>query len=355
MFYTVFTAFLFSVLFSGTLIYSPRDGLEGAALNQTPLAWSMSNLGQIGYLIIGCAVVLCAHRTRTDLTKPLKYLIRIFSFFFVWQMISKTTGLYYPDEILYSNPVYAFGADQTLGDGIPRINSTFNEPSNAGMFLSAFLAVYLFQRRWLPLLICVLGLLITTSSIGYAMIAGVFGFYSLRSSLSALRRGRINIFLLAQLIGLAVIALVLTTYADELLRLVIFEKSDSGSFITRIGADLRALEIFTETYGLGVGLGSNRPSSFLTYMLSNLGFFGVLFFLRMIYKMIKLDQNVKNTGAQLVVTYIFAKILGGPDLADPVLWSFIAVLASSTKSIPVKTDIEANRTDQTQTIAAQPA
>jgi hypothetical protein len=55
-------------------------------------------------------------------------------------------------------------------------------------------------------------------------------------------------------------------------------KTDSGSFFNRIAADIFALQLLPRTSWLGVGLGSNRASSLLPTLLSNVGVAGVLAF-----------------------------------------------------------------------------
>ncbi len=55
-------------------------------------------------------------------------------------------------------------------------------------------------------------------------------------------------------------------------------KGDTGSFVNRMAADLYGLQLFAETYGLGLGLGSNRASSLITTLLSCVGLAGTLAF-----------------------------------------------------------------------------
>lgn len=61
---------------------------------------------------------------------------------------------------------------------------------------------------------------------------------------------------------------------EELLRLTIFEKSNSASGVERSHWNMRSLESFLDTFTLGVGLGSSRASNWIIAVLSQLGLVG---------------------------------------------------------------------------------
>ena len=63
-----------------------------------------------------------------------------------------------------------------------------------------------------------------------------------------------------------------------ILKNVLFNKAESTSFQQRSFADYLALQIFTQTYGIGVGLGSHKANSLLLTLLSNTGVVGVVLF-----------------------------------------------------------------------------
>lgn len=64
----------------------------------------------------------------------------------------------------------------------------------------------------------------------------------------------------------------------EYFDLLLFSKSTSNSAIERGSWNLHGLNNFLDSYGLGVGLGTARTSSFLFALLSNVGIPGTLFF-----------------------------------------------------------------------------
>ena len=91
----------------------------------------------------------------------------------------------------------------------------------------------------------------------------------------------------------------------------------------------RALEIVKETYGLGVGLGSNRASSFFASLVSNTGVLGALLFSGMLVTLLwRYFKAPKLTDMQIFVaaslpTATLAMGLGIPDLNLPMYWGFI--------------------------------
>ena len=91
----------------------------------------------------------------------------------------------------------------------------------------------------------------------------------------------------------------------------------------------RALEIVQETYGLGVGMGSNRASSFMASLVSNTGVLGALLFCSMLASLLwRYIKAPKLTDMQIFVatalpTATLAMSLGIPDLNLPMYWGFI--------------------------------
>jgi hypothetical protein len=86
---------------------------------------------------------------------------------------------------------------------------------------------------------------------------------------------------------LLVVAVILAAQLDEeaskpirdYIDTLIFSKSDSDSAIQRSAWNTFALQNFFDSYGLGVGLGTVRTSSFPIALLSNVGVPGTIFYL----------------------------------------------------------------------------
>jgi hypothetical protein len=334
--------------FAGLPVYSPRLGIDGQVGNLTPLAWSFSNLGQALYISLNIGVVLSVFTKESVLPNSSTFMwlgLGLFFGFFALQAGARFFGLPYPVDILYSNPVYYQGYEQVLpGLGIPRLSATFSEPSNAGSYLGALFAFVLtlaFQTRrkryWLVSLCVFVALLLTTSSSGY-LVLGLVGAVALSLPLFKLLLG---LSLPKRLLGAwasivfvcLVVVIPLTIAVFPILDEVLLSKPQSDSFINRISSDLDALTIFVQTYGLGAGLGSNRPSSFLTYLLSNVGWVATGCFLLalgiLLYQAFTNQRFTTQASGAALATYVVAKFIASPDVADSMLWVLIAILVAN--------------------------
>jgi hypothetical protein len=339
--------------FADLPVYSPRLGIDGQVGNLTPLSWSFSNLGQALYLSLNIGVVLSIFTKKSISPDSSIFLwlgLGLFFIFFALQIGTRFFGLPYPADILYSNPIYYQGYEQVLpGLGLPRLNATFSEPSNAGSYLGAMLAFILtlaFQTRrkryWLASLCVMIALLLTTSSSGY-LVLGVVGAvalglpllkFLLKQSLSKKLLGTWASIVFACLVAVIPVTIAVFPILDE----VILSKPQSNSFINRISSDLDALTILVQTYGLGAGLGSNRPSSFLTYLLSNIGWLATGCFFVALWVLFYTTWTKQNAPAQAVVAalsaYLVAKLIAAPDLADSLLWVLMAVVIAQLQNVP---------------------
>ncbi|HXW90884.1 MAG TPA: hypothetical protein VEK33_10090 [Terriglobales bacterium] len=333
------SAFILPQIFAGTLVAAPRGNVE----DFTPLQWTLSNFAQAGYLTLNVSTALYAiHAIRTyeqteQLMKALYCSLFIAVVLGLAQFVSNQAGWDFPYELFNNNPTYAHGIDQELGT-VHRINSTFTEPSNAGSFLAALLcgllAGFLDGGRNLRWLLAILGtvtvLLLTTSSTGFVAFLG--GFCLLLVYFNPFRKSSV----LAWLIVLAVVgvgATVLLFTPDLLLAItaMTLEKGESYSFWVRVADELHSLEIFVSTYGLGVGLGSNRSSGLIATMLSTVGIVGTGLLAAFYYRTVKaflsgpVSRSMQVTFWALV-TLTIAESVAVPDLNRPILWTMFLVV-----------------------------
>src|SRR5262249_46220027 len=85
-------------------------------------------------------------------------------------------------------------------------------------------------------------------------------------------------------------SIVVGTYWDRIniiLQATVFQKDQSDSFQERAFADLLAMRIFIETYGLGLGLGSHKANSIVTTLLSNTGIAGLVLFAAFMFMLVR--------------------------------------------------------------------
>jgi hypothetical protein len=119
---------------------------------------------------------------------------------------------------------------------------------------------------------------------------------------------------------LAIAVLIAFSPLNATLREYTTEKNVSVSYIHRTAADLFSLRLAADTHWVGVGLGSNRPSSLLTSLLSNVGIFGLLLFLVLV---VQIARNPKGKDVWIrwsLFAAVFDAMLGGPDITQPWIW-----------------------------------
>jgi hypothetical protein len=249
-----------------------------------------------------------------------------------------------------NNPGYSLAPLAPAGFALNRIGLPFSEPSYASAYMSAMflgtLAMTFLGRRWWwwapAALLCAAGLINTLGSTGLAAAGVAAGLLVLWVVLPALRPSatRIRRCRAAALCGLCVVALVwgivayrgsaIQPHVDSMVKSLIIDKALGRERASpRAETNLRALEITKETYGLGVGMGSQRSSSYFASLLANTGVLGFSLFIGMLVTLLwRYWKAPALSDAQIFVsaalpTATLAMGLGIPDLNMPMYWGFI--------------------------------
>jgi len=330
-------------LFEGVSVFEPRVGLDYQARNGLgELVWSYSNLGQAIYLCLNFNMVLASLYIFKSKEVFYPYLFRVFLhlsivilFLTFWQFLSKITGIYFPQEIFFSL-LDRGESNQTLL-GLFRITATMNEPSALGAVLCSLLAfnlvgvakTRLVRFKVLSIMLAV-AVFLTISSTGLIVLCLMSIFIMTKKGYQILSTKKIHLnsvlFFVFMMIFLATSYFLFRDIINIILGGSLLDKASSVSFNTRTEADLHGLRLFFETYGVGVGLGSNRPSSFIVAILSNLGFLGlflcffIMFFVLKSYiRLRKNDESLDYIFSAFIV-YLIAKIISGPDISSEFFW-----------------------------------
>jgi hypothetical protein len=229
-----------------------------------------------------------------------------------------------------------------------RVGLPFTEPSYASAFLAATSlgcwAVAFFGRRWwwalAAALLSTAGLLNTLGATGLAAAGGAMAVLVSAVVVHALRPSTgLNMRLRPALLCVVVLlastwgwrALENSPYKPQLgglMENVIVSKVQIQDGVREL-SNKRALEIVQETYGLGVGMGSNRASSFFASLVSNTGMLGALLFCCMLLSLLwRYFKATRLTDMQIFVaaslpTATLAMGLGIPDLNLPMYWGLI--------------------------------
>jgi hypothetical protein len=348
--WSALSAFVMPLLYGGIPVYSPRDGIDEQYLYQTSLHWSFSNLAQCAFLTLDVIVVLYALyvvKTKDQFEKSFWFFY--FACLFVGavglsQRLAIMRGWEFPDGLFNSNPVYNQGS-QVLGSW-GRIASTFTEPSYAGAFLAAavagLLAGYLHGKRTFASLLFILGLLsvlvYTTATTGYLAlgitICLLFKYFFPMTREKSYRKIYARGWLAVAAAGMVAVTLALQNPdLSEAAGSTIFDKLGGLSFVHRLAADAYALSLVGTTYGLGVGLGSNRPSSLLAALVSTVGIPGTILFTTCLYYIFRSlprrsDPPSVHITFWALVALSIAEAISVPDITFPAFWLVLAMVVA---------------------------
>jgi hypothetical protein len=326
---------------------------------QVPLHWTLGNLAQTIYLGLNVSVVW------TIVMRALRPgQLRLFVNIFYWsglvvilvgmyQELAFKLGYHFPSEFFNSNisGMQLYGV--VLGQlGIERMSATFSESSYAGAFLAAWLtlSIFSFQRgRSLFRFVAAFAagsfaLIMTLSSTGYIAFGGVLVFLMIQPLITLVFSGRISVQQLgfvAIIIAALVAGALVVPDPRAILNLTLMDKAASMSAFYRIRADLHALELFRDSFGVGVGLGSDKASSLATYVLANLGIVGTLLFVFMLLSALGIsDQNpgegemVRNVKAMrgAFMANLLAMLVAIGDPNWPIFWVLLGLLVGTRRA-----------------------
>lgn len=369
--YTAFTllavvsAITLPVIFDGILVYAPKGGIDEQYFSRSILHLSAANFSQAVFLILYWVSTMYFITKKIPVPevyfeKAYLWTGAVVLFFGYYQAISIATGIYYPKDILLNNTSYGIADEVNIGI-LPRIHSVFTEPSFYAMFLVGMFAwVYIkflaeskkFMRlRWVGLLVLVaVGLFFSASTTGYVAVVLFFGLHSIYTLFSGRNRSHLKFVLIfiVVIFGGCVALYFFVDGFDVIFDLVLLSKGESDSSLHRLASDAFAFSILHETYYLGAGLGSNRPSSMIALLVSNVGVIGTIFALFTSYMLmtrgiaarqgindLRLLSGVEATGWALVAMLI-SKIIAGPDLNFPPMWILISYHIVSIRALLAK-------------------
>lgn len=396
--YVIISALLFPVVFSGVEVFVPNKGIDWSVMHGgDPLEFRIGNIVQPIYLAINIAVLLAVYAVRHRVSAETWYRALLVSTILVsliglWEFIAGLGLVGFPKSFFYSNQGYAQLADQVV-HGVNRLNSTFTEPSYAGAVLGAafwMCVVYMFSRgkknrngfiasahqrnrfkftnfdlesrfeashnenqrssvqivgrdwivfpasllNWSIVLLLFVAWMLTLSGTGVAALLGGFAC----AMIFVRARVMVVFMILAGVVSLAGY-FSLASFASEISEAIlhlIFKKLESQSAFVRFKSDKETFRIIGETLGLGVGLGSHRPSSMAAYLLANVGIVGLFLYAVFMFRVVA--DNLRNAGLNacrekyvkstvvFLLTLLVAQLVSVPDLSFSVTWVALFVL-----------------------------
>lgn len=341
--WAVFITALAPTIFAGIPVLISRGGIDEQLLDPGTLDYTVSNLAQVGYLLIGVGTVFFLARSPAATPGLLGITLGVVTVLSFWRLLSIQFGLPFPAGFFDNST--AVRIIESTSSGEARFRGIFSEPSGlAAVSLTAM--VYFSMRlkhltrsqRWIAVAILVMavanagfstaGTFVASGLILLAAlaIAAVSGF--------VMRRAKVSPFVVAaSFVGLAGAVFFIPIVID-IINGVISEKVASSSYGSRTGVDLFSYRLTLETWGLGVGLGSNRPSSFLAMLLSCVGIPGTVLFAATMFQLMRAAWVKPEYRATVwaLISVLISKVLAGPNLSDPsaLLWITAGVLAHAS-------------------------
>lgn len=328
------------LLFDGMTVYS------APAIEQHLAAGVVteSNIAQILYL--GLSVAVVAYLAKAPWAGPQTVGIALAGsvLLSLWAW-SDQFGVPFPPLVFDNSPTFTYL--EAFPGGAPRERGIFSEAAGLGSSCLAAMA-YATSRiwstrgvaRWLNVGLLVISTFlgfVSTSTTFYIAAAALVGLGLVVPPLSAVveRRG-LPVAAVLGVFGCVLIAVWAVPWIVTQLNLIVSDKVTSFSYEDRSGADDASTRIFFDTFGLGVGLGANRGSSFLFTQLSSLGVFGVFLLGLGIWQLVSknwVHREVRPIIWTVAALLIF-KVIAGPDLADTtgLLWLCFGVLAHAARA-----------------------
>jgi hypothetical protein len=335
---SVISATILPFIFRGTLVFDPRISVDNNFLSPAHLSPQMANIVQPVFLTLNVLVVLAATHLPKSIDKAHRVFIRgayIVIAIVILQSLFFWLGLPFPIKLLNNNPGYTLA---NITASTLRPNGSFTEPSMAGAVLAAYVAAFLWKyfagkENILRVAIAAVACLLVAST--SSLIASLIIFVVLVLANPVLRLPwfirigrikRLSVFFVSA--ACLTLLLIIPTFRTVLLAQTL-EKGGSDSALVRFGADAFAFNLVLQTHGLGVGLGSNRPSSFLASLLSQVGVIGFVLFVcaawTTLWPLPKKDRWIGLAALGLLLSMAF----GLPDLSFPFLWILFALAAQS--------------------------
>jgi hypothetical protein len=295
--YGVFSAFFLPRVFAGlTYVFAARaESASGYML--IPLGPSTGNLTQTIYFTADfvCFIACYSYASINDGRRAMTFaILACATLNLVFALVDLVTYWTNTAELLsfLRNSTYRMLNDTEVA-GFKRIVGSFTEASS---FAATTLGLLAFTgRMWLcnilprftfTLTALSLGALIfSTSTTAYVGLAALLAIAYI-ACLAQILGGRASVQMIAFVgfsplaVAISLIVLALNDeywlYIKDLLTTMVFNKVSTESGVERMAWNKQALMSFFDTFGLGVGIGSVRASSFLVAVLASVGIIGAL-------------------------------------------------------------------------------
>ena len=335
--WTTAISLLGPIYFAGIPVLDPRSGIDDEVQFPSLLAFNISNIAQVAYLLLGLAMVVYIGRAPGVSPHLASVGLAIGS-------VLSTLRLVLPKdlsrELLDTSPSIRY--INTTPDGQERLRGVFSEPSALATFSITALVFFALsstqstgKRRVFNLVMtgwCLVNLGLSgsgTALVGGLIVTGLLIVQALSRFCSGRARWSQNAVFASFLIVPVLIVVLPLLYGSA--NGVIGDKVQSTSYVARSSADLFSLNLAAQSMGLGVGLGSNRPSSYLAMLLSCTGIIGTTLFFYGLVRLVHGAYRIRGfqPSAWALIALIVTKCVAGPDMSEQPMWMLMAVCANA--------------------------
>jgi hypothetical protein len=345
--WTIFVTAVAPFVFRGVSVLVARGGIDEQFLDPGTLDYTVSNVAQIVYLIIGVAIVFFVSGSRTSVVGLVSLMLGVITVLSFWRLLSLYAGVPFP--VGFFDNATSFRIIESAPGGAARFRGIFAEPSSLGAACITAIVFFTLRLPWLSrvrrvgagaiILMAIVNAAMSTAgtfvAAGLVMLA-IVALYGVRRFVLGSARVPVGA-VVAGLVVLMFGAFFIPTVV-ELVNSIINEKVSSSSYGSRTGVDIFSYRLTLQTWGFGVGLGSNRPSSFLAMLLSCVGIPGTVLFSVALFRISRAawDKPEYRPVVWALVSVLVCKIISGPNLSDPAatLYITLGVLAHGAWKSP---------------------
>lgn len=363
MLYALAGSWLFPRLFAGQTSVFVQSKVHRGVVVESSLAPVSGNITQTGYFILGglAAIALCVLLLHKDRINQVRRGFLLWCCFHIGMgaldLMGKMAGL---GDVL--RPIrtasYAMLTESSQA-GFWRIAGAYSEASAfGGVSLACLSFCYVYWRKtksrfafWLSAALLVLTVLSTSSTAYFGLtLLGIPVAFSIMHSLCS---GRIEAseLLIIVVLAVGVLASLAISFYDEgffdpfahMIDEMVINKASSSSGQERTYWNIKSLQAFVDTSGLGIGFGSSRASSWPIAVVSQLGLVGGIMMATLLaavtrgmgrlkpYVDRETDAVVSSVQACAIGNVVAASLAGGT--ADPGMVFFIALAVVSASRV----------------------
>ena len=328
-------SFIAKYFFEGNILVYEQGGMETAiAKGMVPYHFSLKQCIQWAYLMlnIGGLISILKHRQYLDnhfSKKLIEQSVFFISFIGIWKYIADNFGGWFPSTFFFNNISFDLGNIWQSVGGKIRFTSVFVEASICGLFLALFCWNTFFTKTKNKIIlesILLLCLLLTVASTGFFCV--LFG-----AALYLIKKRNIKVIVFLFTIGAFFYWLAQYLNLLDIVYDMTINKSGSESAEVRSEIMMSGIQIFKDTYGLGIGLGASNGSGLALTLLGQIGILGCSLFIGWLYFIIKFLNNREIKMQLCLWVVLFGMCTSVGYLSFPILWLELIIVCCSSANI----------------------